>query len=223
MSIDNVTLSAQENTLFADTLVASGNLDVEQLTDEIGRLLKMSWGEEWGSFQLDEPLGNDPEEILIPIITYDFLDRVRSETHRSLDPILFDSFVDKDNNQVVKLYRNWFDINLVFSAYHINNKECIQLISELEAFLFAYKGHFKNLGISDLIFQREVKPTVKTRWSKQVVQRQIQYLVRIERITQVRSNVVKDIAMRDTTLTNSSLHGGSAMLDHYMAQQKNNS
>lgn len=223
MSTDNVLLTKQEGASFDDTLVASGNLDVEQLTDEISRLLKMSWGEDWGSFQLDEPLGNDPEDIPIPIITYDFIDRVRSATHKSLDPVLFDSIVDKENSQIVKLYRSWFDIQLLFSVYHVANRECIHLLSELEAFLFAYKGHFKDLGISDLIFQRETQPMVETRWSKQVVRRQIQYLVRIERITQVRSNVVKDIAMRDTTKTNSPLLGGSAMLDHYMAQQKNNS
>lgn len=220
MSINDVTLSAQSDAAFADTLVASGNLDVEGLTDEIGRLLKMSWGEDWGTFQLDEPLGNDPEQISIPIITYDFQERVRSESHRSLDPILFDTVVDTENKQIVKLYRSWFDICLVFSAYHTNNRECIQLMSELEAFLFAYKGHFKNLGISDLIFQKEVKPTVKTRWSTQVVERQIQYLVRIERITQVRSGVINDITMKDTTTTKSPLYGGSAMMDHYMAQHK---
>lgn len=223
MSTEVVNLTQQEDTLFADTLVASGNIDVEQLTDEIGRLLKMSWGEDWGSFQLEEPLGNDPEDIPMPIITYDFLDRVRSETHRSLDPILFDSIMDKDNNQIVKLYRSWFDISLVFSVYHINNRECIHLLSDLEAFLFAYKGHFKNLGISDLIFQKEVQPTVKTKWSKQVVQRQILYLVRIERITQIRSNITNKIAMNDTTTTTSPLYGSSAMMDHYLAQQKNNS
>lgn len=216
-------LTAQSDTAFAETLVASGNLDIEQFTDEINRLLKMSWGEDWGNFQLDEPVGNEPENIPIPVITYDFTERIRSATHRSLDPILFDTIVDKDNSQIVKLYRSWFDICFVFSVYHISNKECIKILSELEAFLFAYKGHFKNLGVSEMIFQKEVKPTVKTRWSTQVVQRQVEYLVRIERITQVRSNVIKDITMTDTSTTNSPLHGQSKMMDHYMALQKTNS
>lgn len=223
MSTNNVELEPQGNTLIADTLVASGNIDIEELTDEIDRLLKMSWGEDWGTFQLDEPLGNDPEEISIPIITYDFQERVRSESHRSLDPILFDTIVDTENKQIVKLYRSWFDISLVFSAYHTSNRECLRLMAELEAFLFAYKGHFKNLGISDLIFQKEVKPTVKTRWSTKVVERQILYLVRIERITKIRSSVINDIAMKDTSRTNSPLYGGSKMMDHYLAQHKNNS
>lgn len=206
---------------YTDTLVAEGNLDLEAFSDEINRLLKLSWGDDWGDFQLEEPTGNDPDDIALPIITYDFLERVRSASHPSLDPVHFDSFTDEPNRQIVKLYRSWFDVELVFSAFHTSNREAIQLTSDLEAFLFTYKSHFKKLGLSELIFKKELKPTVKTRWSKQVVHRQLQYLVRIERITQVRSGVINDITMRDTDVEPTSpLFGGSKMLGHYLEQHK---
>lgn len=206
---------------YTDTLVASGNLDLESFSDEINRLLKLSWGEDWGEFQLEEPTGNDPEEIKLPIITYDFLERVRSKSHPSLDPVHFDTFVDEENEQLVKVYRSWFDVEFIFSTYHTSNREALQISSDLEAFLFTYKSHLKRLGLSEIIFQKELRPSVKTKWSKQVVQRQLLYLVRIERITQVRSDVIKDITMRDTDVVPTSpLFGGSKMLGHYLEQQK---
>ena len=202
--------------VISDTLVAHGNLDIEGFTDELSTLLKKAWGDDWGTFQLEEPTGDEPEETKLPIITYDYNSRRRSKTHSSLDPVLFDSFTDKENSQIVKVHRQWFDVTMSFKIFHETNREAMELMADLEAFLFTYKGHLKKLGVSELIFEEEKKPDVKTKWNKPVVQRELVYLIRIERIYEQRLNIAERIELKDTdTKTGNPMFGNSAILQHY--------
>lgn len=171
-----------------------GSMDFDEFTDKMNELLSLAWGRDWGFFTEDEPLGGDPDGIAVPVITFDTFERVRSESHRSLDPILFDKIKDpSDPSTTIKLYRMWFDMEVDFKIFHTSNRESRRLMDRFERFLFQYKGYFKNQGISDIIFLAETKPTVESRWNKELARRNLRYLVRIERITTIRSNNLNQV------------------------------
>lgn len=204
----------------SDTLVSQGNLDVDSFSDVVNDLLSKAWGDDWGSFQLDEAIGDEPEATTIPIITYDYEKRVRSKSHPSLDPVLFDSFTDKDNAQIVKVFRQWFDVRMVFKIYHSTNRQAMELMADFEDFLFTYKGHLKKLGLSEIIFEEEQQPQIRKEWSKHTVQRTLVYSVRLERLTEQRSNIGKSISFVDSDTTSNPMYGNSEILNHYAGTQK---
>ena len=67
-------------------------------------------------------------------------------------------------------------------------------MEDFEGFLFTYREYFKDCGVSELFFLAETKPQVVTRWGKKLSERNLRYLVRIERIQEVRSNILSDIS-----------------------------
>lgn len=200
---------------------ARGSMDIEAFTDAISGLLKKAWGEGWGEFIFEEPIGNDPERVILPKITFDTYERIRSKSHKSLDPILFDQRRDPDNpDTFLKIYRMWFDVEIDFKVYATTNREAKILMDQFEEFLFIYKSHLKSLGISDIIFLAETRPQVVTKWNKQLSERNLRYLVRIERITTVRSKTFKEIntVVEDALPLNvdkESVTYGNGLINHY--------
>lgn len=213
---------------------ARGSMDLDKFTDVMKDLLSRAWGENWGTFTLDEPTGTDSEKkaLPLPVITFDSEERTRSASHRSLDPIHYETFRDPtDPRSVVKLYRMWFDVKVVFNIIHDTNREARILMEEFEDFLFTFKGFFKEYGISDMIFEKETKPQVVTKWQNKLSQRTICYLVRIERITTIRSNTLNGIGedvfpSLDVTTENPApeqiIPSGNSLIEAYQNQFRTN-
>jgi hypothetical protein len=173
---------------------SSGSMDLDEFTCEVSRLMGLAYPDENITFTEDEPLGNSPDGISAPVITFDTHERTRSKSHKSLDPIHFDTIPDPDYPDYhIKLYRMWFDVEMDFNVYATTNRKAKQLMNLFEEFLFTYKGYFKDSGISDIIFLAETKPKVESRWNMELACRNLRYLVRIERITTVRSYNLKKV------------------------------
>ncbi|WP_422661751.1 hypothetical protein ACK8P5_25695 (plasmid) [Paenibacillus sp. EC2-1] len=180
------------NSPLLKTYTSKGNLDLDGFTNAVSSLLKRAWGEDWGELVHDEPTGNDPDKVTLPKITYDSNSRVRSKTHKALDPIKFNQF--REGNESVELYRMWFDVLVDFKFYHATNREARLLLEEFEDFIFTYKDHFRDLGVSDIIWEEELPPQVVSRFgAKMLPERTLRYLVRIERITELRSKIISDV------------------------------
>lgn len=173
---------------------AQGTMDVDQFTELMNGLLKKAWGEDWGKFIQKEPTSNDPEKLVLPVIVYDTQRRVPSTSHPSPDPILFDKIKDEDHEGTfLNLYRQWFDMEINFWIYHQTNRDATILMAEFEAILFEYKDYFKDLGISDIKFQSEEPPQIVQAWGKDLPQRNLVYLIRLERVLTSRLNSTKVI------------------------------
>lgn len=190
---------------------ASGSMDYDTFTDEMSKLLRKAWGDDWGTFTEDEPTGTGGDDVILPVITYDIVERTRTKNGlKSLDPVEFDTIPDPENpKHSVKLYRQWFDVMMEFRVFHNTNREARILMEEFETFVFTYKKYFKNLGISDIIFEKEKPPKVESRWSKDLPTRTLQYFVRIERITTIRSNnfIGINTAVKDANIMNPPMEG----------------
>lgn len=201
---------------------ARGNIDFEAFTDKMKELLSIAWGEGEITFEHDEPQGNDPEGIVLPIITYDTFERVRSKTHPSLEPIKFSTVQDPDRpDRQIELYRMWFDVETEFKIYHKTNKDARIVLSEFEDFLWRYKSYFKEIGISDIVFLAETKPTVVERYGQRLPERTLRYLIRTERITTkpVQSaKTIRGTIQEPTGGMDLGLGGSTPIIDNYHDQ-----
>lgn len=161
---------------------SSGSLDFEGFTDRVNEMLTEAWGDDWGRFYLSEPTGNDPDKIVVPVITYDTERRIPSDSHKSIDGRVFDKVRDPDHPEhFLEVSRQWFDIVINFWVYHKTNNDARKLMNEFEDFLFEYKDYFKDLGISDIRFESEEPPKVVTASGQTIPQRNLRYLFRLER------------------------------------------
>lgn len=194
---------AEENVKIPFT--SRGSLSYDEFTDKMNELIRLKWGDPKDfveededkppMFIMEEPTANEPTELYLPLITFDVFERIRSKSHKSLDPIFFGTYPDADDpHTIIKLYRMWFDIEMEFKIHHYTNRESAILMEEFEDFLFEYKGYFKEIGLSEMIFLAETKPQVVTKWQRVIPVRTLRYLVRIERITTIRSNKLKELA-----------------------------
>lgn len=214
----------EHQVIYDPSQMAEGNIGIDEFTDKVLELTSLAWGEEWGTFTLEEPVGNDQENLKAPIITYDTHERVRSESHKSLDPILFDNVRDPhDPGASIKRYRMWFDVEMEFKIYHETNRDARILMEEFETLLFTYKGYFKNMGISDIIFLAETKPMVTTLWQQELPTRTLRYLVRIERITTIRSSALQkatSVRIDTESLKKATAQKEDSLISNYRGQQR---
>jgi hypothetical protein len=202
-------------------LMAEGSLDYDGFTDKVNELLQLAQiSEDDITFTENNPVGNDPDSITVPVITFDIHERIRSKSHKSLDPILFDKYLDpNDQTTLIRIFRMWFDVEMEFKVYHTSNRASRILMEQFETFLFTYKPYFKNQGISDIIFLAETKPTVESRFNKELSVRTLRYLVRIERITTIRSNTIQEINATASVNSDTPYVQGNSFLDAYRSSQ----
>ncbi len=174
--------------------MARGSMDFDQFTDKMNELLKRAWGEDWGEFVHREPTGNDPDSLQLPLIAYDTVKRVRSKSHPSIKPIKFDDYPDPDNpGTFLDVRRQWFDVQMVFYFYHKTNREARILMEDFESFIEEYDVYFKEVGLSEIVFESEDNPIVEQMWGLETPRRQMTYLVRIERIKLNRSKSMNNV------------------------------
>lgn len=182
-------------------MTAKCSMNMEQLTDMLMELVEKRWASDGDihcnppRFTIEEPTDTDPTKLYLPTITFDIYERVRSASHRSIDPVYYGEIDDPhDERRKIKQYRSWFDIEVEFKIHHESNREAAALLEEFEIFLFEYKPYLKEQGLSELIFLAELPPTVVTRWQRVIPVRTLRYLVRIERIITLRSNKLATIS-----------------------------
>lgn len=210
-------------------MTAKGSMNMEQLTDIIADLVDKKWASDSldegdgkpPRFTIDEPTNTDPTKLYLPTITFDVYERVRSASHRSIDPIFYGYCDDpNDERRKLKQYRTWFDVEVEFKIYHETNKEAAALMEEFEIFLFEYKPYLKERGLSELIFLAELPPTVETRWQRVIPVRTLRYLVRIERVITLRSNKLATISTPRMDGKADINHDDSPLMTNYRDQMR---
>lgn len=178
-------------------LTASGNADFETFTDLLSNILKAAWGENWGQFTEEDPIGNTPDAVVLPVITYEVYSRTPSKDVRTHKPKKWDSFSDPDYpDSNIMVYKQWFDYIVDFKVFAKTKKEARQLCEKLEDVLLIYAGLFKDAGVADIIFQMESAPEVINQSRQDIPCRVLRYLVRIERTHMVRTKALEEVLAR---------------------------
>lgn len=178
-----------------ERLTAHGAADLEKFTDMICKLLNIAWGNDWGIFSEENPTGNNPEETPLPHITYNLISR-RSTEKRGLKGQTFAPIPDPEHEgETITPVRQWFDCIVEFCIYARTNAEATRLAQRFEEFMYTYRGFFKDEGITEIIFEEERAPEVNSLYRQDIPHRTIRYLVRIERIIEIRSYELRQVGL----------------------------
>lgn len=160
---------------------------MEKLTDMIYSLLKIVWGEDWGTFSEEKPTDNDPDTQKLPHITYSLAHR-QHMANRTVKRTQFASEPDPEHEgHNITYHKNWFTCELHFTIYHDTNKGARQIAERFEEFMDTYVGYFKQEGVSEIIFKEELAPNVNSDYRQDLPYRTLIYEANIERTLVIRS------------------------------------
>ena len=172
---------------------AQSTADIEKLTDMIHTLLNAVWGSDWGVFSNEDPTDNDSMQAPMPHIVYNLVSR-RITEDKQLKRKQAGTFPDEDHpGHNITKYSMMFDCELEFAIYAQSRIEATRTAQRFEEFMEDYKGYFKEQGISEILFLEESRPDVSTEYRQDIPHRIVTYLVRIERISIVRSVHLKEV------------------------------
>jgi hypothetical protein len=186
--------------------LAEDNIDdVDELAEHIRLILNAAWGDNWGEFGPELKEGENPEDIQLPQITYDVVTRIIPDK-KPLKPILMDTVQEivngKPTGDYFNLYRQWFDSVIEFNICGANSLETRRLMKKFETILATYTGHLKKVGASEILFLKEVHPTQSSNFREGIPMKCLLYLVRIERITVVKTSTIRKMELALQTVNN---------------------
>lgn len=170
------------------------------------RLLDAAWGHEWGVFTEEETALNDPDNIPLPQIIWHLEERVNQ---RELNPRGkyrgWGAEVDEKNpGHMLEQRYWWFDCEVSFQCVAKTNAEARDLARRLEHFLVNYTGYFKERGISEVQFLREVGPRRFDHRQTNLPFRVLFFNIRIQQVDIVRSKVMDEVLLKASLSENGS-------------------
>lgn len=140
-------------------------------------------------FSEEQPLGEDAEQLRLPLIVYDLQHRKHSEHHKTgSKPKQFDVYPDPEQpGHNLTEVTEWFDCIVDFYVYGRAHGDAKMWTKNLENFFLGYTGHFKKSGVHEILFIEEGPNRVSTEYRQDLPHRRLRYLVRIQRTQIVRT------------------------------------
>ena len=174
---------------------AEDNYDIEKFFETLHALLDAAWGEGWGVFSDDEPLGADPNDIKLPTIVYDTPEYKPNE---QLSPLGARRFMYRkqdasDPKEIIEFHKQWFDYTVRFEIYAATNRECRLWANKLEDLIFTYTPFFNEMGVKSIQFKKGGIDIVSPKTGQDTVHRSLRYFIQIERTYIVRTKKIEEV------------------------------
>ncbi len=119
-----------------------------------------------------------------PCITYHIVGRTWALKERK--PRQRQTISDPDNpDRFITLLGQMFDYIIQFDIWAKSHEQADALLDKFEDFLLVYTPYFMQMGVNQLVFERQLEDQVVTSWRDPVVNRRLQYALRLERLTPV--------------------------------------
>lgn len=179
---------------------AQGNLDYDQFTTLIRRMLIAAWGDKWGTFVADAPTGGDPTDIKLPIITYQLSKLTAGkvgENRREIRPRLRNTYreqnIDGNAPPITEILGQYMDAEIVFEVWEESNAKAEKLAKKFRDFMKIYAGYFKEQGLKEIYFiLMSATPNGEILRDNSVC-RKLVYFVKFEELTEVPVDIIKTI------------------------------
>lgn len=152
--------------------------DVDKLIDLIRLLLDRAWGEDAPYIVDQYPSNQDPEEVKMPMIVYDYYNRSYVEKTRKAPNIMDKIVIDNVHYEILS---EWYDCELEFNVCSETVRSAKVLTKKFEIFLQTYIQYFKYVGISNMFFDREVRSEPYSRNGREYPKRTLIYKLKLER------------------------------------------
>lgn len=180
-------------------MTANGNVDdVDKLGDILRRLLNATWGSNWGTISPSTSLGDNPEKVILPLISYSVnLREIASGT--SPKPTLMDTVIEEvegsTTGDAYKIYRQLFDCIIEFNFYNSTSKDSTKLMNDFEEIIVTYSGYLKEQGLNEIFFLKEVPSRYSLNYNEKIPMKCCYFYVKLERNRKIRVSTINEIEM----------------------------
>lgn len=186
----------------ASHLTAKGNINtINEFAKQLSMLLNIAWGSSWGTLEPASSVGDDPERITVPKITYDVnLREISPGTN--LKPQLIDTITEivdgVPTGDSFNIYKQSFDCIIEFNIYSSTSLDTEELMQKFEDILLVHAGDFKEAGVNEIFFLKEVPSKYSLNFTKSSTfsSKCLLYFIRIDKYRKIRVNQIKDIRFK---------------------------
>lgn len=162
--------------------------------EELDRLLKAAWGDNWGTLHEGLPTTNESESLKMPVIVVVLIERIPSEQIPNIKPRPMGTVVDPTRIGLIDQYRMHYDVTLEFRCYHNTHASAKELAEGLEELLLMFAGYFKEKGIiEEILFLRESEPSVEDGRRLDFPCRHLRYKIRVGKTIKVPQSIIRQI------------------------------
>lgn len=176
---------------------ADGNIDLFGFAEHVSQMLTNAWEDNWGTFTINGDKKENIENLPLPMIVFDVVERVPSSKMKGLKARITEVAIDPtDSNYSIIVHRKWFDAIVEFLVLDATNQDAIRLADRFELFIDTFTGFFKEAGVSELIFHKEIDSRLSKNYIEGVPSRCLRYQLVIERIVVERVRTTKEVRSR---------------------------
>ena len=173
---------------------AEGNTDMYGFAEKVAEILDNSWEDGWGTFTINGNKDSNIDKLQLPMIVFDVVERTPSRNKAGLKSRIMEMQIDpEDENYSLIIHRKWFDATVEFLVLDTTNQNAIKLADRFELFIDTFTGFFKEAGVSELIFAKEVDSRLSKNYIDGVPSRCLRYQMVIERIVVERVRTTKEV------------------------------
>lgn len=171
--------------------------DIDVMCEALSDVLNKIWGVDWGKFGPELTTDStNPDEIILPQITYDYLVRKIPERFPK-KPQLYTTIKEvvdgKLTGDAFKVFRQWFDYVIEFQVWGETSIQARATMKNFESVINQATAFLKHHGVSKIIFLEESNTNSTKKFKDDVPSRGIRYLVRMETIEILRVSTLQSI------------------------------
>lgn len=182
---------------------ADSNASLYDFLDMIANIVEYALSDYKVKFSTDEEQNilKDPEIATNkPQITYKVISR---EPKNEYKPIPREEVIECDEHGEQRpgmIYGQFFDCVVQFNIFAGENRLANKVMEKFEELMIAHAGFFKQKGVSDFYFQKQLTDSEYNNFRETLSVRNIRYYVQIEKLTVIFNRKVNDIEMVGDTV-----------------------
>lgn len=137
------------------------------------------------------------DEEKFPIITYRVLKRIPHPSFKEIMPRYRDMANHLERNgEYVEVYGQVQQAFVEFKIYSQSDEEADELMSDLEEFLYFYRGYFKRRGVKDILFSSQESDETDTKFHVPIATRTLIYDIHFEKVVPRYINQIRQVAVQ---------------------------
>lgn len=184
-------------------LKADGNLDYDAFTTLVGQLLRAAWGDKWGTYSSESPVGGDPNNVSTPVITYSLREMVIGKVGKNTMEMRarvreqIRQEVNGNAPAIIEVRGQLYDAQVVFECWEESNSKVEKLAKRFRDFMNIYSPYFMQQGLGHINFVLMNDKPEDTKMQDNLRCRKFVYFVKFEELTEIPTDILKTIEVAE--------------------------
>ena len=191
-------------------------MDYRKFIDTLYILLKLAWGDDWGTLVIKRPTTSDSKDVDMPKIVYSLKEKSPGQIGKNTQELVprqrqtvTVTNEETGEKHTLQVYGQIMDCYIEFIVYEENNQKAMVLSQKFIETMNKYKGLFQKKGMQDMYFEKEYERSANEVSKDSVASRGILYRVRLEELHEKNQSLIAELSLTMDTLYDSLAKEGS--------------